>query len=203
MGIERYRDARDMPRPPRPGGAKLVEAIAAAWERAHLRGPPDIPVGVARFRSLEEAQEARRDLARRRLRRLRRPIREVDGGRFDDLDGFWDEVSRQLVPGTEWGRNLDAFNDILRGGFGTPDGFVLRWLNAERSRRALGYQETVRWLERKLERCHPDNADSVERELAAALSGEGPTLFDLLVEIIRSHGEGGDEAEDGVELQLV
>lgn len=24
-----------------------------------------------------------------------------------------------------WGRNLDAFNDILRGGFGTQDGVEL------------------------------------------------------------------------------
>ena len=28
----------------------------------------------------------------------------------------------------------------------------------------------------------------------------GPTLFDLLVEIIREHGVGGEEAEDGVGL---
>ncbi|MCP3977199.1 MAG: hypothetical protein GY720_22140 [bacterium] len=47
--------------------------------------------------------------------------------RIDNLEGLWDEVTRSLIPGAEWGRNLDAFNDILRGGFGTPeDGFVVR-----------------------------------------------------------------------------
>ena len=36
------------------------------------------------------------------------PVLEIDGARFNDLEGFWDEVSRQLIPGAEWGRNLDA-----------------------------------------------------------------------------------------------
>ena len=131
------------------------------------------------------------------------PVIEIDGARCVDLEGFWEEVSRQLIPGAEWGRNLDAFNDILRGGFGTPEGgFVLRWTNSQRSRAALGYEETVRWIERKIERCHPDNVPSFRSDLEAALAGRGQTLFGLLVEIIRSHGVGGDEAEDGVELHL-
>ncbi len=40
------------------------------------------------------------------------------------------------------------------------------------------------------------------KEAAAAQRGEGPTLFDILVEIIRSHGPGGDEADEGVLLEL-
>ena len=51
-----------------------------------------------------------------------KPTLEIDGTRFDTLEGFYDEVSRQLIPRSDWGRNLDAFNDILRGGFGTPEG---------------------------------------------------------------------------------
>lgn len=67
------------------------------------------------------------------------PLLSLDGTRFSNLEGFYDEVSDCLIPGASWGRNLDAFNDILRGGFGTPDGgFQLRWLNSERSREQLG-----------------------------------------------------------------
>jgi hypothetical protein len=56
-----------------------------------------------------------------------KPILEIHGSCFDTLNGFWDEFSVRLIPGTNWGRNLNAFNDILRGGFGTPDGgFKLR-----------------------------------------------------------------------------
>lgn len=132
-----------------------------------------------------------------------RPTRELDGDRIDDLEGFWDEVERQLIPGARWGRNLDAFNDILRGGFGTPEGgFVLRWKNAARSRVRLGQAETVRWLEERLPRVHPTNVEHFRARLEAARRGDEPTLFDVLVEIIRVHCPGGREAGDGVELEL-
>ena len=133
----------------------------------------------------------------------RLPILEIDGTAFDDLAGFYEEVSRKLVPGSFWGRNLDAFNDILRGGFGTPEGgFVLRWLNAERSKEQLGFPETVRYLERKLHTCHPQNVSYVTEDLATARRGEGQTLFEIIVEIIGCHGLGGTESEDGVVLEL-
>jgi RNAse (barnase) inhibitor barstar len=63
-----------------------------------------------------------------------KPTFEIDGLRFHTLEEFFDEVSQILIPGADWGRNLDAFNDILRGGFGTPYGrFVLVWKNHEES----------------------------------------------------------------------
>lgn len=98
----------------------------------------------------------------------RSPRRYVlDGDAFADLGGFFAEVSRVMVPGRAWGRNLDAFNDLLRGGFGTPEGgFVVVWQHAARSKARLG------------------------------------DVFDTLVEILRAHGPGGPEAEDGVELVL-
>jgi RNAse (barnase) inhibitor barstar len=78
------------------------------------------------------------------------PVLEIDGERFDDLEGFAREFSR-LLGSHVWHGNLDAFNDILRGGFGTPDqGFLLRWLHSDASRRALGWDATVQWLEQTL-----------------------------------------------------
>ncbi|MFT3913434.1 MAG: barstar family protein [Anaeromyxobacteraceae bacterium] len=98
-----------------------------------------------------------------------KPVLVLDGSAFDDLQGFAREVSTSLLGGHHpFHGKLDAFNDILRGGFGTPEGgFVLRWKDSARSRAALG-----------------------------------PGLFDTLVEIIRDHGPGGAEAEDGVLLEL-
>lgn len=135
--------------------------------------------------------------------RVSKVVLDIDGARFDDLDGFYDEVSRQLIPGLWWSRNLNAFNDILRGGFGTPEGgFTLRWLNAARSRERLGFRERVNSLERKLTRCHPTNLPSVLADLERARRGEGETLFDTIVTIIRRHGPGGVEAADNVLLEL-
>jgi RNAse (barnase) inhibitor barstar len=132
-----------------------------------------------------------------------KPTYEIDGTRFSTLEEFYDEISRVLIPGAEWGHNLDAFNDILRGGFGTPEGgFVLRWLNSDVSRERLGYIETVRQLERRLQRCHPSNRASVARDLERAMRGEGPTVFDWLIEILHVHTACGRGEKDGVELSL-
>jgi hypothetical protein len=66
------------------------------------------------------------------------PVLVIDGAHFSDFDGFAREFSRPLCNCT-WRGNLDAFNDLLREGFGTPEnGWVLRWLNSESSRAALG-----------------------------------------------------------------
>jgi RNAse (barnase) inhibitor barstar len=125
----------------------------------------------------------------------------IDGAEVATLEDFFQRISDVVIPGAAWGRNLDAFNDILRGGFGTPEeGFTLRWANSQISREKLGYPETVRQLELRLKRCHPSNRERVRHELAEAQKGKGPTVFDWLLEIIRYHGVGGGEAEDNVRL---
>ncbi len=131
-----------------------------------------------------------------------KPSVEIDGDAFDDLAGFY--VHALAAIGTApFGGSLDGFNDVLRGGMGTPDGgFVLRWLHSARSREVLGYAATVRHVEAKLRTCHPANVAHVQADLEAARRAEGQTLFDILVDIIRCHGPGGDEADDGVELVL-
>lgn len=132
-----------------------------------------------------------------------KPTIEIDGARFDDLDGFWSEISTHVISEAEWGHNLDAFNDTLRGGFGTPvGGFTLRWKNFQRSREILGYAETIRWLERKLERYHPRNVDWANEELEKARRGKGPTVADIILRIIRVHAAGGTEQDDGIEFEL-
>lgn len=100
----------------------------------------------------------------------------IDGGRIDSLDEFFAEISRVLMPGQIPVRSLDAFNDILAGGFGTPeDGFTLRWMNAAASRANLDHAETARQLERQLASCHPDHRDRVGRELALARARVRPS----------------------------
>jgi RNAse (barnase) inhibitor barstar len=127
----------------------------------------------------------------------------IDGTAFSTLEEFYDEISRVVIPGADWGRYLNAFNDILRGGFGTPeDGFELVWRDHAISGDRLGYAETVRQLERRLARCHPTNRTSVAAQLAEARAGRGSTVFDWLVEIIQVHGEGGRESGDHVTLTL-
>jgi len=127
----------------------------------------------------------------------------IDGLEISTLEEFFDRFQNAVLDGARWGRNLDAFNDVLRGGFGSPDGgFVLIWKNHSTSKERLGYGETIRQLEIRLTRCHPDNVPSFQIELDAARRGAGPTVYDWLVEILRTHGPEGMESEDGVELLL-
>lgn len=134
---------------------------------------------------------------------MAKPVYEIDGEDFETLEGFYDTVTEVLLAGSEWGRNLDAFNDILRGGFGTPEGgFVFRWKNSAASRQRLGYRETERQLQQRLALCHRSHRDGVLKDIEKARKGVGQTLFDVLVEIIEVHGPDGDESEDGVELIL-
>lgn len=127
----------------------------------------------------------------------------VDGNAFSTLEEFACHFSANVLAGYQWQGSLDALNDILRGGFGTPEeGFELMWVKSARSRQVLGHRETVRQLELRLQRCHPENRSKVLAELSAAKAGEGPTVFDWLVSVIRQHGPGGSESEDGVHLLL-
>ena len=130
-------------------------------------------------------------------------VYEIDGARFHSLDEFYDEVSAVLVPGASWERNLDAFNVILRGGFGTPEGgFEIRWKNHAMSRSRLGHLETARQVRQMLRRSHRSHRARLLGRLLLAYLRLGPTIFDELEEIIRAHGAGGREASDGVRLLL-
>ena len=127
----------------------------------------------------------------------------IDGARFSTLEEFFDEVTRVMIPDDFWGHNLDAFDDILHGGFGTPDeGFELIWDNADLSRDRLGYPETVRQLELRLKRCHRSWRPFVAAQLDQARAGQGDTVFDWLIEIIEDHGPGGRKSESNVTLTL-
>ncbi len=133
---------------------------------------------------------------------VKRPTFEIDGARCTGLAAFYAELDRSLGL-ADWGHNLDAFNDILRGGFGTPaGGFVLRWARAREARTHLGYPATVAHLEAKVLRCHPSNVAFVQADLEAARRGEGQTLFEIVLEILAVHGPGGHSQGDGIDLEL-
>ncbi|MFF3780890.1 barstar family protein [Streptomyces sp. NPDC001933] len=111
----------------------------------------------------------------------------IEGSRVTGLEQFWKVIGEAVNgPGGYFGRNLDALADCLGGGMGTPDDgdFVFEWRDHALSARALGHEETARHLRRRLERVHPTNRPATRRRLDEALAGRGPTLFDLIVEIL-------------------
>ncbi len=116
----------------------------------------------------------------------------LDGNKFNTLEGFYDEVERVLTKDLDWkiSRNLDAFNDVLRGGFGAfeyEEPIQIIWDHSDKSKSDLGYPETIKWLERKLRQCHPSNIRSVKEQLLRANNAEGQTLFEIIIEIVEEH----------------
>lgn len=86
----------------------------------------------------------------------------IKGDSFSSLEGFYDEVDRVLKTNLNWktGHNLDAFNDLLRGGFGIheyEEPIVLIWENTQKSKAELN------------------------------MVRDEQTIYEILVDIIKSH----------------
>ncbi len=69
MSVTKFKSAFDMPAPPR--AQDLARSMAAVWERAHLRGPPQIRRGVFKYLSIQDAQAAREEWTRQRIADLK------------------------------------------------------------------------------------------------------------------------------------
>ncbi|MFZ5551571.1 MAG: barstar family protein [Bacteroidota bacterium] len=65
---------------------------------------------------------------------------EIDGNTFNNLKEFFDVIGTQLTENNRWGKNWNALNDILRGGFVKTEyeePFRLIWKNSGVSRKTL------------------------------------------------------------------
>ena len=122
----------------------------------------------------------------------------IDGENFDDIEGFYREIDNLLTKDLDWetGHNLDAFNDILRGGFGVHEygePIKIIWKNFAKSRKDFGYEATVKLYEGFLTVCHPSNVGLVQQKLSDAKSRTGETLMDIIVGIITATDNTGHD----------
>lgn len=124
----------------------------------------------------------------------------LDGNNFSNMDEFYDEIKAVFTKDYDdyVGRNLDAFNDLLRGGFGvfeygTP--LTIKWLNADKSREDLGYEATALQYEKAIAKCPEESKPFIQEKIDMARAGKGQTLFDLIVEIILDTEDSGHDCE--------
>ena len=116
----------------------------------------------------------------------------LDGRRIRDLASFYAEINRVFMTGVDWplGHSLDALDDMLYGGYGALDGdapVTLVWTDFEKNRRDLGIDVTRAWLQDKLDTPGRYDKARIRRDLDALEAGNGPTFFDLVLEIIAAH----------------
>jgi RNAse (barnase) inhibitor barstar len=122
---------------------------------------------------------------------MNKKILLLDGNRFYDVEGFYEEVERVFTKDLPWkpAPNLDAFNDLLYGDFGVYGGresVVVIWKNIAKSREELGFETTKKYYEYRFAQGTPNPAHW-ERQLQELLDGTGQTLFEIIVEIIKDH----------------
>jgi RNAse (barnase) inhibitor barstar len=121
---------------------------------------------------------------------------QLDGNKFDDLSGFYNEVKENFCPDLDgFGRNLDAFDDVLYGGFGVygyEEKIKVIWINSQKSMNDLGYDATmaklIEWS--KSEHPHVSNEEydrHMNEKIDELKKYKKPTLYNTIVEIIKRH----------------
>jgi RNAse (barnase) inhibitor barstar len=116
----------------------------------------------------------------------------ITGKNIVDITSFYQEVNSVFMCGENWkiGESLDAFNDLLYGGFGmiNSDGnFEIIWNDIELSKAALGYEATRLYYLDKLKPESPYNKQYFQKKLDELDSGAGKTYFDIIMEILYDH----------------
>jgi RNAse (barnase) inhibitor barstar len=116
----------------------------------------------------------------------------VDGKTFETLEGFFDEIRRQMALETEWAKTLEAFEETLQSEFNKAEkGMVLIWKNHHLSKESLGFRETKRCIEEKLKVCHHSEVLRIRKELEQIKKGNGVLLFDAIITLLEKYtGKG-------------
>jgi RNAse (barnase) inhibitor barstar len=116
----------------------------------------------------------------------------IQGGDITDIASFYKEVNRVFMQDESWkiGQSLDAFHDLLYGGFGLMHGHAairIMWKDIEKSKQALGFEPTKHYYLKKLEQDSPFNKNYFSKKLKELEEGNGPTYFDIIIEILSEH----------------
>ncbi len=128
----------------------------------------------------------------------------IDGEKFSDLEGFFAEIDKLLTNDLDWktGHNMDAFNDLLRGGYGVHEygeSLHIKWIHFAKSRQDLGYNATKSYFQDVLKNCHPSNREGVEKKLQEVKKCQGQTILDMIIDIILDTDDSGHLCELEIE----
>ena len=116
----------------------------------------------------------------------------INGKNIDSITSFYAEINNVFMQNEKWqiAESLDAFNDLLYGGFGAIDNnqfTQIIWKDIELSKTALGYNATKEYYHDKLRPGSPFNKKHFKEKLKELESGEGQTYFDIVIEILTAH----------------
>lgn len=105
----------------------------------------------------------------------------LDGTKFNEVNGFFYEFG--LLFG-DVHNNIDALNDVLRGGMGKFDGnepIIIVWKNSEKSKIDFSKNNTIKYFGRLFKSNKPSN------QLTNRQQKLGLTFYEYIIEIICEH----------------
>jgi hypothetical protein len=116
----------------------------------------------------------------------------LEGKNICDIASFYKEINRVFMQNEDWelGESLDAFNDLLYGGFGILKGLPniqLIWNSSIICSHTLGYDTTKVYYLKKIELGLPFNRAYHEQKLTELETGNGRTYFQIILDIISDH----------------
>jgi RNAse (barnase) inhibitor barstar len=116
----------------------------------------------------------------------------LEGNNIHDIPSFYKEINRIFMQNEDWelGESLDAFNDLLFGGFGIIKGMPniqLIWNNSKISSEALGSNTTKGYYLKKIEPGSPFNRTFFEQKFTELEADNSLTYFQIILDIISDH----------------
>ena len=116
----------------------------------------------------------------------------IEGKNIQDIPSFYKEINRVFMQNEDWelGESLDAFDDLLFGGFGMLKGMPniqLIWNNSTLCSHTLGYDTTRAYYLKKLAPGTPFSKSYHQRKLTELEAGNGQTYFQIIQNIISDH----------------
>lgn len=96
---------------------------------------------------------------------------------------------KKIVEPAYFGTSLQSFDDCLFGGFGLQNPCRIIWENIEYSRENLGFIVYADWCRSQIsnkEFLDQEGLDYLMSEEKKARAGKGSTMFEILVDMIKS-----------------
>lgn len=103
----------------------------------------------------------------------------IDGNKFSTYESAYIEIKSVLSEGKE--NKVLSIREIVKKYINTDNDTII-WINSSKSKKDLGYKETVKFLKKRLQTVPFHELVLTLQEIKKAEEFTGPTMFDKIIE---------------------
>lgn len=103
----------------------------------------------------------------------------IDGSKFSTYEGAYIEIKSVLSEGAE--TNILSIREIVKK-YINNENITVVWQNSHKSKTDLGYEETIKYLKKRLQTVPLHELVPTLQEVKKAEEFTGPTMFDKIIE---------------------